>query len=389
MKPLAIIGLDPGTTSAYAILNLQGQILHTFAAKEMPLSKMIAQIFERCQPVLVATDKAKVPSFVDAFARKLGVVIISPDEDLKKEEKRAILSKFQLPYNGGHEHDCLAVGYFAYQQCQTRLLKIKQFVSEHHLTVQEDEFTKIAINEPDLAFHVIQQLLTKPLVEQEIMNEVLHDNRITKQNFLTLHRQLSQAKAEKKFLEQKIQLLQEMAINIKKSNFGLQKKATITNQRLELMFKFKEERLKTMTATLERQRLAMASLQAGKKVLLDFITKTPQYQLVKKLPSLSYQTYLTHQEILKIGTNDIVLVEDTTIYSEKTLKELSKKQVVILSRAKLNPVIRDSFVGAEFHETVIRENEHFALVEPRIIEKLLEKKDLIDKVVREYQARKK
>ena len=65
MKPLAIIGLDPGTSSAYTVLDLDGNVLHSHAAKELSLSQMITEIIQICQPIIVSTDKAKVPSFVD------------------------------------------------------------------------------------------------------------------------------------------------------------------------------------------------------------------------------------------------------------------------------------------------------------------------------------
>ncbi|MBI2665284.1 DUF460 domain-containing protein [Candidatus Woesearchaeota archaeon] len=68
-KPLAIIGLDPGTTSAYAILTLDGKIINCNSGKEMPLSIIIKEIVDLCRPVLVGTDKAKIPSFVEEFSR--------------------------------------------------------------------------------------------------------------------------------------------------------------------------------------------------------------------------------------------------------------------------------------------------------------------------------
>ena len=70
MKHLAIIGLDPGTTSAYAILNLKGELIKTNSGKEFSLSEMIKEIMDECTPLIVSTDKAKIPGFVEEFSRQ-------------------------------------------------------------------------------------------------------------------------------------------------------------------------------------------------------------------------------------------------------------------------------------------------------------------------------
>ena len=50
MKPLAIIGLDPGTTSAYVALGLDGNIIKTNSGKALTLAMMISQMIEVCLP---------------------------------------------------------------------------------------------------------------------------------------------------------------------------------------------------------------------------------------------------------------------------------------------------------------------------------------------------
>ncbi len=78
MKPLMIVGIDPSTTCAYAVLDLNGNVLKTHSAREFSLSMMLSQVTEFSRPLIVATDKAKVPVFVEDFARKVGTKIVIP-----------------------------------------------------------------------------------------------------------------------------------------------------------------------------------------------------------------------------------------------------------------------------------------------------------------------
>src|SRR3989338_505806 len=144
MKPLAIIGLDPGTTAAYVIVDLKGTILASSAAKELPLSQIISSIMTHCQPVIVATDKAKTPSLVEEFSRKIGAIIVAPEEDLLREEKRLSIEEAKLlgleKLKTNHEYDALAAALFAYKKYLPRLQKIERYIEQERLYEQRNAF---------------------------------------------------------------------------------------------------------------------------------------------------------------------------------------------------------------------------------------------------------
>ena len=45
-KPWLIVGIDPGTTVAYAILDLNGTVIKTLSKKELDLSSLITEIIK-------------------------------------------------------------------------------------------------------------------------------------------------------------------------------------------------------------------------------------------------------------------------------------------------------------------------------------------------------
>ena len=384
MHPLAIIGLDPGTTSAYAILGLDGKIIHSYAAKELPLSEIISQTIKVCQPVIVATDKAKVPSLVEDFARKMGTVIVSPEEDLKKEMKRELLLPHGYGYNGSHEHDCFAAAYLAYRQHYSKLQKIEQFIAKHNLHDQRHQFSKIALKE-DFNFALIRDVLTRPEIEHTIINEVVQENKITKRNFFSLYERWSKLNLETALLKKKIQHQQERSRALQKVNLRLQQQSFHVEKRIAALFKFKEERIKHFAASLQRGNQDLQRLQQQVQSLYSFISQTTTCQLLKKLPSLTLPVFRDRHQLLQIKPGDVLLVADTAHYSQRVLDELDSLGVIILSGQNISSPVKERFQTAVLSGSFQAENAYFALVQKGAVKKLLEQQDLLGKVVNEYQ----
>ena len=87
-KKLLIVGIDPGITTAYAVLGIEGDLIHLNSFRQLDLKMLISEIIEFGKVVLVGTDKSKVPRLVEEFATKLGANVMCPSEDLKIEEDR-------------------------------------------------------------------------------------------------------------------------------------------------------------------------------------------------------------------------------------------------------------------------------------------------------------
>lgn len=387
MKPLAIIGLDPGTTSAYAILNLQGNLLHEYAAKELTLSDMIMRITEVCFPLIVSTDKAKVPSFVEEFARKMGTELVTPPEDMKREEKRIMLLAKDIHYNGAHEQDATAAALFAYHKYLPKFKKIEKFIQEHQLESLRTEFTRIAVHE-DLHFSMIHEILTKPSIESQVMQRAVLQNRITKKDFLALYAKLNQLREEKQQLERGIQDMRDKNGRLAKEKGMLSRKSTDFDRKVDTLFKFKEERLRLQAEELKQQEDIITELQQKIKQLHQFIEKSSGLQLVKKLPTLGAKEFEEAHSIINIRQGDVLLVENPDIYSEKVVQMLQEQGIIMLSHRKGGKFISSAFISAHTKpEDLIMENEHFALIDTKLLEEKLDKKEMVENIVKEYQEK--
>ena len=386
MKPLAFIGIDPGTTCAYVILDLNGVIIKKDSAKELPLSEVISQIMSVCKPMIVGTDKAKVPSFVEEFSRKVGAGVISPNEDMKKEEKSGLLQQYGRKVKNTHEQDALAAALLCYKKYLPKLKKINLFIEEHNFDSRREEFTKIALKE-DLNFLLIKELLTKKTTENKIFKQVVREDKITRKDYLTLFEKLSNIKKERTALENKNKKLKQKLKELRKANTLLEKKSSYVGKKIDTLFSFKEERLKLQDKQIKEKEIIIDGQSEEIKRLQAFITRVPHLQLVKKLENLGQEEFHEKSEILNIKENDFLFVLNPSIFSEKTVDELFGKGITVVSEVTISKTIKNKFQTVHLSEKFAHENDFFGLIEKGVLEKELNKGNLVENIVKEYKER--
>ena len=67
---LIIIGIDPGTTLGYAILDLEKKLLKLASSKQLNLSLLISKTINQGKPVIACSDVTPAPKFVEKFVLK-------------------------------------------------------------------------------------------------------------------------------------------------------------------------------------------------------------------------------------------------------------------------------------------------------------------------------
>jgi hypothetical protein len=129
-KPIAqrrgyiIVGLDPGTTTGIAALNLQGELIDLISARAMSPSDAIEWIAARGKPLLVATDVFPAPGAVEKVKRSFNATLFSPGSDLPAEEKIALAKEFG--YRNDHERDALAAAASAFKKYRNKFLLVEK-----------------------------------------------------------------------------------------------------------------------------------------------------------------------------------------------------------------------------------------------------------------------
>ena len=97
-KKLLIVGIDPGMTTAYAVLDIEGNFIHSHSSKQFDLNMIISETIRMGKAILVGTDKAKIPMILFA----LGFSI------------RNVESRTAQPRSAYFERRCSSENYLSY-----------------------------------------------------------------------------------------------------------------------------------------------------------------------------------------------------------------------------------------------------------------------------------
>jgi hypothetical protein len=108
-----IVGIDPGTTTAVAALDLDGNLVHLESSRQMSMAGVIESLYRVGKPLIVASDVHEMPFSVEKIRRAFNGVAYTPRVDMSVEAKQALTQDFD-PRND-HERDALAAAIDAYR----------------------------------------------------------------------------------------------------------------------------------------------------------------------------------------------------------------------------------------------------------------------------------
>jgi len=132
-RPLAkrrdhvVVGVDPGTTTAVAVVGLDGEVLDVISTRTADAADVTEWIIERGRPVVVAADVTPMPETVEKLRRSFDAAGWTPERDLPVDVKQHRTR--EEGYDDDHQRDAMAAAFGAF---------------DHH----NDQFDRIAAKVP-------------------------------------------------------------------------------------------------------------------------------------------------------------------------------------------------------------------------------------------------
>ncbi len=367
MKPLAIVGIDPGTTAAYAIVDFEGKVLMYYSSKELGLQGVLAAVVERCVPLIVATDKAKVPGFVAEFARKVGAKVVHPDGDLKREDKRVVVQEYSERHaeeidGDSHECDSIAAALIAFNKYKEWFMKARAFIEVNGLQLREAEFFSLALKS-ELRFGLVKDLLLKPSVERTMMAQAISGNRITPKEFTRLYERMLGIVEEKERVERVLRGTRQELGRLSKENVFLARKPLKFQEKLDQMLVFKEQRLRVQQQEIEKLMQMNRELRGKITELYQFIADASKYVVVKKMNSLGQKEFAERMGCFGFTERDVVFVNSVSVHSEQVLRWLAQKNISIVTLGVIPENVKRMLSALRVEkEDIVSSNEYFCLV---------------------------
>jgi hypothetical protein len=162
MKPI-IVGVDIGNTTGLAIYDLNRNLIYAGSKRNISIDSVIREISFYGKPLIIATDKKRVPQPISKIAATFNCRVFNPDHDLTVEEKDAIV---KIPIKDVHEKDALSAATYAYKQLASQFNNIDRNLESLGMIQLKDKVKELLLNrEAKNIAEAIEKL--KPKEEKE------------------------------------------------------------------------------------------------------------------------------------------------------------------------------------------------------------------------------
>ncbi|MBD3203228.1 DUF460 domain-containing protein [Candidatus Woesearchaeota archaeon] len=385
MKPL-IVGIDPGTTSAYAVLDFNFNLVAVDSKRNFPLSEIITSVFHLGDPILVAADKKEIPSLVEDFSRKLGAKTFTPSYDMKKGEKKRMVkvNNFSKYVNNAHETDALAAAIYAFKDYRQLIKKIKYTLRKEKKQQLKDKVISIVI---------LEEISIKKAIDSIVNKKEKTTAKITKKRKkqLSLKKELSSEEKQILLLKTQNLKLKQKISKLKNELKKQQNKKINIGKKVKKMLSFKEKRILYFEAELKKKSMRIRKLNKKFQKLKQIIPLINQSVLIKKIDNLSKEEF----KKTDIYINDYLLIDDLSVFSKSVLKELNDKNIrVLIFNKKSNKILEKNFIlikkekikiKKELKDYAFADRTNLTSVVRNKIKNQKHREDMIKDIIEEYR----
>lgn len=379
-----VIGLDPGTTTGYAVLDLRGRLLRVASSRNLSLGDLIKQIIAFGDVLIVGTDKARCPGMVSLLASRLGARIVTPAHDLSIAEKKEIAT---MPCSNEHEEDALASALFAFHEFRPLLTRIDRVLRK----AGEEEYAERVKRSVVLRQSVN---ITDAIKAVEIGGSVDREDTPRKKKRPMKTERASVKKGEMQRGQRDktrlaVKLLKQQNAKLKKRIRALRGhknrllralSAQLTDEKARQLIEFKDARIRNLYSRVEEQEADVSRLRAENSRLRGLILSLNSRVIVKKLPNLGLES-LTRSKELNIKEG-YLYVRDCSITHPKVLGMLSGVKAIIYEGGRPGiegiPLIEASSVK-------LREFEDFMVADSEELEKAT-RRDMLKRIVAMHRS---
>jgi predicted RNase H-like nuclease (RuvC/YqgF family) len=338
-----IVGLDPGTTTGIAALNLQGELIDLKSSREMSSSEVIEWIAARGRPLIVAADVFPPPGAVEKVKRSFNAVLYSPGMDISAEEKIALAKEFG--YKNDHERDSLAAALSAFKKYKNKFMQVDKKVPAE---VDPDEVKSLVVKGYSIE-NAVSELTKQPVIQEieEHRVEVVEAPCVE-----ALRSQIQQLSEQIKTLRSYVDELkceiadrEDTIIGIRAKMERLKDKSSREIKRHhEIKIRDKEiERLRSILRS-ERKYIKKLKHDLGHKKKAEKIEDIRGFRRLKMIEAFSKEAITAASARWGLEKGDLVFIEDASGGGPNTADLLIDRGVeAVVAGSEMSPAILEHF----------------------------------------------
>lgn len=369
-KRILLLGIDPGSTIGYSILDINGNLIEMDSSKTLSLSALRLNTISYGKVVLVSTDKNPPPKFAIALSNSLGARLFYPKYDLKIEEKKELIKDHKT--KNSHQRDALSSAILAYKKITPLLDRIKKHTTQGNF----EQVTDLVITKKLSISQAISHLDQKPEVRQ-IKKQTKTGIEIPKINPLKEQNQLLELENRRlKVVIKKLNLQKQKILSLLDQK-TIQEKQKARNQ---ISINTYQEMLLEIGKHKEQIKNLQYKIQEQNKFLSNLDDKI----IIKKLESLSFIDLTRKLSILDIKKGDMLYIKNPNEFSKKTLDFLRNKVTIIIVPKKSS---LKEFTQIEEKDLDLEQIGNYAKISRSKLNQKLQEKSLLFEIIEDYKLK--
>ena len=373
-----IAGIDPGTTTAIAALNLQGELVDLVSARAISPPEVIEWLAERGKPLVVATDVFPTPGAVEKVKRAFSAVLFSPGSDIGAEEKIALAREYG--YRNDHERDALAAAASAFKRYRNKFQQVERKCPPD---LDPEEVKALVVRGLSID-QAISGMALSPAEERPLPPQAPQESPSSEDADLSMQvaenrRQQEQIRRLKEFVEElKGELAEERAA---RRRLEAKIERLMDRSRREIKrdqeIRIREKEIERLRGLLRQERKTNRRLKARlrREKRAEELEEEAVGRPTKEVSSFSREAILEAAERLPIGKGDVILLLDASGGGPNTadlLIELGVEAVVV--ETEMEPSVEGYLMDGgvpvlSSREVPVRRVSGIALVDPEDLER--------------------
>lgn len=167
-----IVGLDPGITTAVAILDTKGNVLNIYSKRDMNRAEIIRHVLRFGKPVIISTDVSVTPKSIANIATKLECIVSYPDAPMGVDEKRELAKNYYNSLENAHEIDALSAAIKSWKSYRNLFSRIEDVLKKFN----KEEFF------PQVLVKILRE--DSPNIEDAVREFIENERTVVNENLL-------------------------------------------------------------------------------------------------------------------------------------------------------------------------------------------------------------
>ncbi|MFA6372293.1 MAG: DUF460 domain-containing protein [Methanothrix sp.] len=359
-KPLSqgrgyiIVGLDPGTTTGIAALNLSGELVDLTSSRGLSSSDVIEWIAARGRSLVVATDVYPTPGSVEKVKRAFNAVLFSPGGDIPAEEKIALGKEFG--YKNDYERDALAAAISAFKKYRNKFLLVEK---KSPTEIDPDEVKALVVRGYSIENAIAEfvpssapsaRQKAQPSGEKAVIDASLDISADAAALRLQNQQLAEQVRTLRSYLDELRTGLAEKEVALRVANGKLDRlrDKTVREIKRQHEIKIRDKEIERLRSVLRSERKYIKKLKKTleRQKKAEIIEDTRGLQKLKPLAAFTRESILLAAEQYRLEKGDWIFLEDASGGGRSTVELLREKEIAgVVAQGEMAAAVREHFLS--------------------------------------------